>query len=54
MGDVSIGHSSTNAEQAEVWRQEAVQLNRLTKGQKGAITWKIDKCNGLINGYKAE
>ena len=40
--------------QAEVWRKEAVQLNRLTQRQKGPITWDIDKCKGLINGYKAE
>ena len=46
MEDVSIGHSSTVPVQAEVWRQEAVQLNRLTKGQKGAITRRAGKKGG--------
>ena len=54
MVDLSIGHSSAAKEQTEICRKEAVQLNRLTIGQKRAITIKIDKCKGLLNGFKTE
>ena len=54
MVDVSIGHISADPVQGEVWKKEAVKLNRLTKNQKGAIAWEVDKSKGLVTGYKTE
>ena len=54
MGEVSIGHISSDLVRGEVWQKEAVKLNRLTKTQKWAITREIDQCKGLVTGYKTE